>query len=277
MKKINNNGFVLAETLIVTVFLMVLFTMVYSNFYPLIGEYEKREGYDDIDGKYAAYWIKKLVESAAFQPSNTKKEFMQQYGYMRFECSDIQSVDNQRDICINLVNSLEIQNCDKETGDACEIYVTNYRIGGVSPDFKSTVKTNRNPKITVTTSNDKNPKDMTTPKNSSRLTRELEMCYSQADNQTNFRNCATKLYDDCMKRRVPTTGATDEQRDKAKVACEKIYTGKVFSSAFQDYVVTLPDYITQSLNYSKYRIIIQIKHKKDGNNYYSFSTMEVNR
>ena len=105
MKKINNNGFVLAETLIVTVFLMVLFTMVYSNFYPLIGEYEKREGYDDIDGKYAAYWIKKLVESAAFQPSNTKKEFMQQYGYMRFECSDIQSVDNQRDICINLVNS----------------------------------------------------------------------------------------------------------------------------------------------------------------------------
>ena len=61
MKKIGNNGFVLAETLIVTVFLMVLFTMVYSNFYPLIGEYEKREDYDDIDSKYAVFWIKKLV------------------------------------------------------------------------------------------------------------------------------------------------------------------------------------------------------------------------
>ena len=51
MKKINNKGFVLAETLVVTVFLMVLFTMIYSNFYPLIGEYEKRENYDDVDGK----------------------------------------------------------------------------------------------------------------------------------------------------------------------------------------------------------------------------------
>ena len=38
MKKINNKGFVLAETLVVTVFLMILFTMIYSNFYPLIGE-----------------------------------------------------------------------------------------------------------------------------------------------------------------------------------------------------------------------------------------------
>ena len=55
MKKINNKGFVLAETLVVTVFLMILFTMIYSNFYPLIGEYEKRENYDDVDGKYVAY------------------------------------------------------------------------------------------------------------------------------------------------------------------------------------------------------------------------------
>ena len=64
---------------------------------------------------------------------------------------------------------------------------------------------------------------------------------------------------------------------EATSIANKIYKGKVFSSAFQDYILTLPDYTTQSLNYSKYRVIIQIKHKKDGNNYYSFSTMEVNR
>ena len=52
MKKINSKGFALAETLIVTVFLMVIFTMIYANFVPLVGEYEKREYYDDVNGKY---------------------------------------------------------------------------------------------------------------------------------------------------------------------------------------------------------------------------------
>ena len=69
MKKINNKGFVLAETLVVTVFLMILFTMIYSNFYPLIGEYEKRENYDDVDGKYVSYWMKKLVEDQNYSIS----------------------------------------------------------------------------------------------------------------------------------------------------------------------------------------------------------------
>ena len=52
MKKINSKGFVLAETLVVTVFLMVIFGMIYSNFYPLMGEYEKRENYNDVDSIY---------------------------------------------------------------------------------------------------------------------------------------------------------------------------------------------------------------------------------
>ena len=277
MKKINNNGFVLAETLIVTVFLMVLFTMVYSNFYPLIGEYEKRENYDDVDSKYAAFWIKKLVESAAYQPSESKKEFMQQYGYMRFECSDISSADNQKDICISLVNSLEIQNCDKSTGDACEIYVTNYRIGGVTPDFKTAVKNNKNPKIsTIEESNNHPASEMEVPKESALLTRDLEMCYSVATENGAFNECANKLFNDCKDKRIGAEATTD-QIEKAEKTCEKIYKGKVFTSAFQDYVLTLPDYTTQSLNYAKYRVIIQIKHKKDGNNYYSFATMEVNR
>ena len=43
MKKLNNKGFILAETLVVTVFLMIIFTMLYTNYYPLMGEYQKRE------------------------------------------------------------------------------------------------------------------------------------------------------------------------------------------------------------------------------------------
>ncbi len=259
MKKLSNKGFVLAETLIVTVFLMVLFTMVYSNFYPLIGEYEKRENYDDIDSKYAVFWIKKLVESAAFKPSDAKKDFMQEYGYMRFECSDIESVDNQRQICINLVDSLEIQNCEKDTGNACEIYITNYRIGGVTPDFKTTVKTNKHPK-------DGTPLD-----------REIEMCYQYRNDPDGYEECITNKFDTCVNKRVNIVEADEDKKNKVLTYCEKVYSGKVFSSAFQDYILTLPDYTTQSLNYSRYRVIIQIKHKKDGNNFYSFATMEVNR
>ena len=75
MKKINNRGFVLAETLIVSVFLLVIFGMLYSNFYPLIGEYEKRESYDDVDSKYAVYWIKKMIEDGSYNPPNTEKGY----------------------------------------------------------------------------------------------------------------------------------------------------------------------------------------------------------
>ena len=47
--KLNKKGFVLAETLVVAVFMATIFTIIYVNFYPLIGEYEKREVYDDVD------------------------------------------------------------------------------------------------------------------------------------------------------------------------------------------------------------------------------------
>lgn len=65
MKKFDNKGFALVETLIVSVFVVSLFLIVFNNFYPLMSEYEKREVYDDVDGVYAAYWIKKLVEDKA--------------------------------------------------------------------------------------------------------------------------------------------------------------------------------------------------------------------
>ena len=50
-----------------------------------------------------------------------------------------------------------------------------------------------------TPANDKPPENMTIPKNSVRLTRELEMCYSSAGNKTSFRQCASKLWEDCKR------------------------------------------------------------------------------
>ena len=71
MKKINSSGFVLAETLVVTVFLMAIFALIYSSFLPLIGEYEKRETYDTVDGKYSVYWIKRMIEDASYNIPNS--------------------------------------------------------------------------------------------------------------------------------------------------------------------------------------------------------------
>ena len=63
MLKLNNKGFVLVETLISAVFIMSIFSIIYVNFYPIMAEYEKRETYDDVDSKYATYWIKKVIQS----------------------------------------------------------------------------------------------------------------------------------------------------------------------------------------------------------------------
>ena len=67
MKK-NNKGFVLAETLVVTVFVMLIFTIIYANFYPILGKYQEREFFDDIDSKYNAYWIKRFLQDKNILP-----------------------------------------------------------------------------------------------------------------------------------------------------------------------------------------------------------------
>lgn len=61
MKKLNNKGFVLMETLIVSVFVMSLFMVLYTDLFPLLGEYKRRENYDDIDSKYTAHYIRMMV------------------------------------------------------------------------------------------------------------------------------------------------------------------------------------------------------------------------
>ena len=63
MKKIKNNkGFALAEILAVTLVLMVIFTVLYSNFMPLSGEYARSENYNDISSQYELHYFRKLFQ-----------------------------------------------------------------------------------------------------------------------------------------------------------------------------------------------------------------------
>ena len=95
-KKIGNGGFVLIETLIVSVFIVAIFAVLYNNFYPLVGEFEKREVYDDIDGKYVAYWFKRVIqhESVTFNASQLSaldETNDSSPGYFRFTCDMVGS------------------------------------------------------------------------------------------------------------------------------------------------------------------------------------------
>ena len=67
MSKLNKKGFALVETLVVSVFVATIFTIMYTNFFPMMGEYERREGYDDVDSVYKTYLIKMMLESVQYR------------------------------------------------------------------------------------------------------------------------------------------------------------------------------------------------------------------
>ena len=146
MTKLNQKGFVLAETLIVTVFVMVIFSMLYSNFYPILAEYEVREGYDDVDSKYAVYWIKKTIEDNSYGFNDTDIDSINNKGYAQFSCLKVATANEKQNNCKALMKDLGVDGCDN-AGSNCKTYITKYEIGPkdeTDPEiyFKNKVKEN---------------------------------------------------------------------------------------------------------------------------------------
>lgn len=135
MTKLNQKGFVLAETLIVTVFVMVIFSMLYSNFYPILAEYEVREGYDDVDSKYAVYWIKKIIEDASYTNAEIPNLLSGSKKYVRLNCINVKTDNEKQNECKALMKDLGVDGCDA-AGNNCKVFITKY---GIS-DFKNEVK-----------------------------------------------------------------------------------------------------------------------------------------
>lgn len=139
MLKINSKGFVLVETLVVAVFVSAIFSVIYSNFYPIMGEYEKREAYDDIDSKYAAFWFKRIIQSDSVNFTDVKADIgksinddISTNSYHTFKCSDIIDSDATAiKICNSLVTRLGVSH----------MYITNYKLGNrVDPNDKNNFK-----------------------------------------------------------------------------------------------------------------------------------------
>ncbi len=61
MKKNNEKGFLLAEAIVVGVFVLSLFVFLFVNVVPLVGKYEEYEKYDTIDGVYNANMVRAMI------------------------------------------------------------------------------------------------------------------------------------------------------------------------------------------------------------------------
>lgn len=99
----NNKGFVMTETLVVTVFLVTIFTFIYISIVPLIGKYEDlvaREG--DIDIIYKLYNIRK------FMLVDPYKDIIIEPGKNTITCNSFS--DTNREYCNKMMEYLELDN-----------------------------------------------------------------------------------------------------------------------------------------------------------------------
>ncbi len=158
-KRLDNRGFVLVETLIVAVAVSAIFAMVFKHFYPLIGEYQRREDYDDIDSKYGTYWIKRMIQDQDYKFSDHFNTMNTTHKFGFFNCKGFDTSGlgptstertrllEKREMCYKIIESLEVSCDDQSTADVIEncsnhdaqphIYITNYNL----EEFKSALGT----------------------------------------------------------------------------------------------------------------------------------------
>ena len=124
-KVLNKKGFILVETLIVGVFIMGIFSLLYTNFFPLIGEYERYKDYDTVESTYIAHWgrmiaLKGLPESVYTTASTS--------GYLDITDCSLYTVSDGQNSCAAF----------KTMNNISKIYLTSY----ATTNFKNFVKDN---------------------------------------------------------------------------------------------------------------------------------------
>lgn len=126
MKKRNEKGFVLAEAIVVAVFVLSLFTFLFSNLVPLVGQYEAHEKYDTIDGVYNTNIIRTMIMT---DPDVNTVLKLGSASYIFYEDQDICAWLDKTNFCKKLLNSTYL--------DVKAIYVTWYRTADLKRDIKN--------------------------------------------------------------------------------------------------------------------------------------------
>lgn len=143
-------GFAMAELLAVSLVILVLFSVLFSNYLPLVAEYENRIMYNDVSAQYAAYYVRQIVKEAIdennFSIQITK---INDKGYVSlFKDNDEGNADNK--ICTLASSKYNEGKAKSSSKEACnkmialydikEVIVTKYSLA----DLKNNKEYNQN-------------------------------------------------------------------------------------------------------------------------------------
>lgn len=131
MKKINKKGFALAEAIVVSVFVLGMFTYLAMNIIPLISKYDAVLKYDNPQEIYAA----NVLYDEVLNYMNTKyaEYTASNFKDMKFDKSNTSiTIDNgeNRDYFLELIDYLGIVNTfwlNNKCSDIDNVYSANYR------------------------------------------------------------------------------------------------------------------------------------------------------
>ena len=127
MKMLDKRGFILVETLVVSLFVVTLFMLVYQNLVPSIGEYQTMSAYDDIDSVYASNLFKQSL--LRYGNMDYIDSYLSTHTYLNItNCNDTNIYKNT-DYCQRIKKSLSILDDDY-------IFITNYN----THNFREEVK-----------------------------------------------------------------------------------------------------------------------------------------
>lgn len=72
----NNKGFAMAELLAASMVILLLFSILFSNYLPLVAEYENRLSYNDVTAEYAGYYVRKMYLTDNNELSSSTKSII---------------------------------------------------------------------------------------------------------------------------------------------------------------------------------------------------------
>ena len=121
-------GFAMAELLAVSLVILVLFSVLFSNYLPLVAEYENRIMYNDVSAQYAAYYVRQIVKEAIDKDnfSNEIKKINGEGYVSLFKDSDKENVDNK--ICMLASSKYDDDKAKSSSKYACNKMLALYGI-----------------------------------------------------------------------------------------------------------------------------------------------------
>ncbi len=140
IKRLDDRGFVLVETIIVAVFIIGICTFVFANFLPLMADYERTNNYDQVESKYKVNEIRKMLLREIFK-DNTKRGLLTEVtNYTRYQNYE-DNTTGQTVTKNSLCKELDDENyCNALLGssflDVKEIIITKFKLSSLKTDVK---------------------------------------------------------------------------------------------------------------------------------------------